>query len=562
MSDAPIPSNAPVAAPADQEKKPQQQRKEKKPAGPKPAAKKGEAKKPDAAPQKKKGKNQEGLTAGKLEDFASWYTQVITKAEMIDYYDISGCYILRPFAYSIWEEIQKFFDARSKKLGVQNAYFPLLVSEKALVTEKKHIEDFAPEVAWVTRCGQSDLNEPVAIRPTSETIMYPAFARWIRSHRDLPLKLNQWNNVVRWEFKAAVPFLRSREFLWQEGHTAFATRAEADKEVLEVLDLYRSVYEDLLAIPVVKGRKSEGEKFPGGDYTTTVEGFIPTNGRGIQGATSHHLGQNFSKMFNIVFENIDKKQEFAYQNSWGITTRTIGVMIMVHGDDIGLVLPPRVAPIQVVVIPLHFKDTDHAAIDSKANEIAALLNEKGIRAQADMRDHLNPGNKYNYWDIRGIPVKIEVGPKDIAANQVVASRRDTLKKEPISMDGLADKVQALLEDIQKSLFEKAKKERDEHIVKITKWEEFVPALDGKNLVLAPWSKDPASEEDLKQRSREESKARAAAGANQENEEAGFRITAAAKCLCIPLEQPELPEGTLCFLTGKPAVCWALFGRSY
>jgi len=425
------------------------------------------------------------------------------------------------------------------------------VSEKALATEKKHIEDFAPEVAWVTRSGQSEMKEPVAIRPTSETIMYPSFAQWIRSHRDLPLKLNQWTNIVRWEFKHPVPFLRSREFLWQEGHTAFATREEADKEVLDILDLYRSVYEDLLAVPVIKGRKSEGEKFPGGDYTTTVEGYIPTNGRGIQGATSHHLGQNFSKMFNIQFENLNHKHEFVYQNSWGITTRTvcehlffirsssqilmsfslfclsieqIGVTIMVHGDDIGLVMPPRVAPVQVVLIPLHFKDKDHTLVDSKATELAEILSEKGVRAQADKRDHLNPGNKYNYWDLRGVPIKIEIGPRDLEANQVVASRRDTLKKETIAVDQLAVRIPALLEEIQKAMFEKAKKERDEHIVKITKWEEFVPALDAKNLVLAPWCAEISSEEELKKRSSEESKARAAAGKNTENEESGFQLT--------------------------------------
>jgi prolyl-tRNA synthetase family I len=283
----------------------------------------------------------EGMQAKKGEDFAAWYAQLITKAEMIEYYDISGCYILRPWAYSIWESIQNYLDARIKDLGVDNCYFPLLVSQGALTREKDHIADFAPEVAWVTKSGQSELEEPVAIRPTSETIMYPAYAKWIRSHRDLPLKLNQWNNVVRWEFKAPTPFLRSREFLWQEGHTAHAHKEEADKEVLDMLENYRSVYEDLLAVPVIRGRKTDKEKFAGADYTTTVEGFIPTNGRGIQGATSHHLGQNFSKMFNISFEDEKKERQLVHQNSWGLTTRTIGVLAMVHGDDKGLVLPPR-----------------------------------------------------------------------------------------------------------------------------------------------------------------------------------------------------------------------------
>jgi len=515
-----------------------------------------------SAPQKKKGKNKEGLTVGKEEDFALWYTQVITKSELIDYYDISGCYILRPWSYSIWEMITKWFDAEIKKLGVQNAYFPLLVSEKALTTEKDHIADFAPEVAWVTRSGNSDLHEPVAIRPTSETIMYPSFAQWIRSHRDLPMKINQWTNIVRWEFKKPCPFIRTREFLWQEGHTAFATKQEAEEEVLQILELYRQVYTDLLAIPVVKGRKSEGEKFPGGDYTTTIEGFIPTNGRGIQAATSHGLGQNFSKMFKIQFETEEKTKELVWQNSWGLTTRTIGAMVMMHGDDKGLVLPPRIAPYQVVVIPLHFKDKDTSIVDQSALALKAKLENVGIRVHLDNRTHLNPGNKYNYWDLKGVPLKLEVGPKDVENHSCVVSRRDTYEKETIPVQNLEQRIPELLEAIQSNLLARATKKREEHVIKITKWEEFVPALDGKNLVLAPWSATKESEKDLKERSSAESKARAAQGHNQEDEEKGFQLTGAAKCLCIPFDQPELPEGTKCFLTGDPATCWALFGRSY
>ena len=256
------------------------------------------------------------------------------------------CYILRPHAYAIWDQIKDFFDAEIKKLGVENAYFPCFVSEKVLNAEKDHIEGFAPEVAWVTRSGNSELEEPIAVRPTSETVMYPIFAKWIKSHRDLPLKINQWCNVVRWEFKHPTPFIRSREFLWQEGHTAYATKGEADVEVRQVLDLYKAVYEDLLCVPVVQGVKSEKEKFAGGLYTTTVEAFVPGTGRGIQGGTSHCLGQNFAKMFDIVFEGEGGAKKMVWQNSWGLTTRTIGVMIMVHADDKGLVLPPRVAPVQ------------------------------------------------------------------------------------------------------------------------------------------------------------------------------------------------------------------------
>ena len=324
----------------------------------KPAGGKGKAGgKPSAKPKEEKNKKGSketglGLSVSMEEDFGAWYSQVVVAGELIEYYDISGCYILRPWAYSMWERIKDFFDAEIKKQGVENCYFPLFVSAARLEAEKDHIEDFAPEVAWVTRSGQSELEVPIAVRPTSETVMYPVFANWIRSHRDLPMKINQWCNVVRWEFKHPTPFIRSREFLWQEGHTAFAGKSEADLEVRRILELYRRVYEELLAVPVVPGVKSEKEKFAGGLYTTTVEAFIPQTGRGIQGATSHCLGQNFAKMFQIEFENKTGGRSMPWQNSWGCTTRTIGVAIMVHGDDKGLVLPPRVAPQQVVVVTI------------------------------------------------------------------------------------------------------------------------------------------------------------------------------------------------------------------
>jgi len=299
-----------------------------------------------------------GITAKKNEDFSDWYIQTLLKAELIEYTDISGCNVFRPGCFAIWEMIQQWFDHEIKKIGVKNAYFPCFVSERSLSKESEFIKGFSPEVAWVTKAGDKDLNEKIAIRPTSETIMYPLFHKWIRSHRDLPLKLNQWCNVVRWEFKHPVPFLRGREFLWQEGHSAFATKEEADEEVLQILEIYRQVYEDLLAVPVIKGRKTEEEKFSGALYTTTVEAFIDSSGRAIQAATSHCLGQNFAKAFDIKFEGKDKdkeEKEFVWQNSWGLSTRSLGVTIMVHGDDNGLVLPPRVASIQIVVVPITTK---------------------------------------------------------------------------------------------------------------------------------------------------------------------------------------------------------------
>jgi len=292
---------------------------------------------------RKKGATLEGITVAKNESFAAWYSEVVVKSELIEYYDVSGCYILRPWAYEIWERVQAALDARIKAMGVQGCYFPMFVSEKALTAEADHVEGFTPEVAWVTKTGTTNLAQPVAIRPTSETVMYPAFKKWIRSHRDLPLKLNQWCNVVRWEFKNPTPFLRTREFLWQEGHTAHASSEEADAEVYEVLDMYATVYRSLLAVPVIKGTKTEAEKFAGAAYTTTVEAFIPGSGRGIQAATSHNLGQNFANMFGIHFEDSQGAKRTVWQNSWGMTTRSIGIMIMLHADDKGLVLPPQVA---------------------------------------------------------------------------------------------------------------------------------------------------------------------------------------------------------------------------
>lgn len=334
----------------------------------------------------KKGETNLGISAKKEEDIANWYTQTITLSEMIDYSDISGCYILRPWSYSIWEQIQQWFDTEIKKLGVSNSYFPLFVSQRALNTEKEHVEGFAPEVAWVTKSGESELAEPIAIRPTSETIMYPFFAKWIRSHRDLPLELNQWCNVVRWEFKDATPFLRSREFLWQEGHTAHTSYEEAQERVLSILELYKKVYEELLAVPVIKGMKTEAEKFAGGYHTTTCEAYINGTGRAIQGATSHNLGLGFGKMFKIHYEDDKGGKSIPWQTSWGLTTRTIGVCVMVHGDNKGLVLPPRVAPKQIVILPITSKNEDeNVALKEYAENIFHTLKTAGLRVELDYR---------------------------------------------------------------------------------------------------------------------------------------------------------------------------------
>ena len=326
----------------------------------------------------KKGDTLLALQWKKTENFAMWYSDVIVLSEMISYYDISGCYILRPWSYKMWDLIQNWFNIEIEKLGVENAYFPLFVSQDRLEKEKDHVEGFAPEVAWVTRSGDTDLAKPIAVRPTSETIMYPAFSDWIKSHRDLPLKLNQWSNVVRWEFKDPTPFLRSREFLWQEGHTAHVSYEDSQVMVRQALELYRRVYEELLAVPVVPGYKTEEEKFAGGHQTTTVEAYIAGSGRAIQGATSHNLGQNFGKMFDIKFQDVNGKTQIAWQTSWGLTTRSIGVMIMVHGDDTGLVLPPRIAPLQAVIVPIVSKKMPYEAANPYCESIMKELKDAGV----------------------------------------------------------------------------------------------------------------------------------------------------------------------------------------
>ncbi|XP_051470474.1 bifunctional glutamate/proline--tRNA ligase isoform X3 [Apus apus] len=498
-----------------------------------------------------------GLEAKKEENLADWFSQVITKSEMIEYYDVSGCYILRPWAYAIWEAIKNFFDAEIKKLGVENCYFPMFVSQAALEKEKTHIADFAPEVAWVTKSGKTDLAEPIAVRPTSETVMYPAYAKWVQSHRDLPIKLNQWCNVVRWEFKHPQPFLRTREFLWQEGHSAFATYEEAAEEVMQILNLYAQVYEDLLAIPVVKGRKTEKEKFAGGDYTTTVEAFISASGRAIQGATSHHLGQNFSKMFEIVFE--DPKQpgekQFAYQNSWGLTTRTIGVMTMIHGDNMGLVLPPRVACIQVVIIPCgitnSLSEEDKEALLKKCNEYRNRLLSVNIRVRADLRDNYSPGWKFNHWELKGVPVRVEVGPRDMKSQQFVAVRRDTGHKVTFSEHEAEDRLKQILEEIHANLYNRASEDLKSHMVVANTMEDFQKELDSGKIVQIPFCGEIECEDWIKKTT-----------ARDQDLEPGAP-SMGAKSLCIPF-QPlrELQCGARCVCGKNPAKFYTLFGRSY
>jgi len=508
----------------------------------------------------KKGETLLRLQWSKKENFPAWYSDLIVLSEMISYYDISGCYILRPWSFKIWELIQRWFNTQLEPMKVENSYFPLFVSADRLEKEKDHVEGFAPEVAWVTKSGEDQLAKPIAIRPTSETIMYPAFSDWIRSHRDLPLKLNQWSNVVRWEFKDPTPFLRSREFLWQEGHTAHATFEEAQLMVRQALELYRGVYEDLLAVPVIPGYKTEKEKFAGGYRTTTVEAYIPGSGRAIQGATSHNLGQNFGKMFDINYQDESGKNQIVWQTSWGLTTRTIGVMVMVHGDDQGLVLPPRVSPLQVVIIPIISKKVTFDDVSPYCMAIYQTLLDIGIRVKYDDRELYNPGWKYNHWEQKGVPIRIEVGPRDIKANQCRIVIRHSNEKLDVSVDTLSSTIPAQLETIQKQMFEKAKKERDAHLVQVTDWKDFVPNLELNNLVMTPWCGPEHTdwEEWVKKTSREESLVLR----NQSEEEETTATSVAAKTLCIPFDQPEMEKGMKCIASGLEATCWCVWGRSY
>ena len=437
--------------------------------------------------------DQKGLTVKKEQDFSEWYTQLLQKAELIEYSDVSGCYILRPRSYSVWEKIQLFLDTKFKSVGVQNSYFPLFIPESLLKKESEHFEGFTPEVAWVTKTGDSKLNEALAIRPTSETIMYTAYSKWVRSYKDLPLKLNQWCSVVRWEFKHPVPFLRSREFLWQEGHSVFSNEKEVEENTLEMLNFYAEAYEYLLAIPVIKGRKSDKEKFAGADYTLTVETLLP-NGKAVQGATSHNLGQNFSKAFNIKYLSDKEKFEFAYQNSWGFSTRSIGVMLMMHSDDKGLVLPPYVAENKLVIVPILF-DKTKAEVMKSANEINDLLKE--FNPILDDRAEYTPGWKYNEWELKGIPIRIEIGPRDLDKGEVTAVTRHNFMKQAIKIKDLKKEITNLLDNMQKDLYIKSKEFLNFHIKETKDYKEFENLVNKNNIVKINWCNTTRCEENIK-----------------------------------------------------------------
>ncbi len=464
------------------------------------------------------------------EDFAQWYTDIVSKAELMDYSSVKGCMIFKPAGYAIWENIQKNLDAMFKEAGVENVYMPLFIPESLLEKEKDHVEGFAPEVAWVTHGGLEPLEERLCVRPTSETLFCDLYANLVHSYRDLPKVYNQWCSVVRWE-KTTRPFLRSREFLWQEGHTAHATAEEAQERTEQMLNLYAEFCEKYLSIPVIKGRKTDKEKFAGAEATYTIEALMH-DGKALQSGTSHNFGDGFAKAFNIQYTDKDNTLQYVHQTSWGMSTRLIGAIIMVHGDDSGLKLPPAIAPVQVMIVPI--MQTKEGVLD-KADELLAGFKAAGIRAKIDSTDK-RPGFKFAEQEMRGIPLRIEVGPKDIEAGTCIAVRRDTHEKLTLPLDGLAAQVTKLLEDIQRNMYETALAHRNSHTYDATEYEEFKKTIDEKpGFVRAMWCGDRACEDRIK-------------------EETG------ATSRCMPFEQVQLSDRCIC--CGKSAKSMVYWGRAY
>jgi len=440
---------------------------------------------------------QEGITVKKSENFSEWYTQVVLKSGLTDYGPVQGSIVFREYSYEIWEKIQEVFNKMIKISGHRNVYFPMLIPESFLKKEAEHFKGLVPEVFWVTHAGDNKLGERLAIRPTSETIICYFYSKWIRSWRDLPVLLNQWCNITRAEIKSTKPFIRTSEFLWQEGHTAHATEQEADDEVMLILKFYQDLMENYLAIPVLVGKKTEREKFAGAFYTTTLEAMMP-DGKALQMGTSHNLGQNFSKPFEIKFTDKDKKEKYVWTTSWGIATRLIGAIVMQHGDDKGLILPPKVAPYKTVIVPIYYKEEEKKTIFKKSREIFEVLTKNGINTMLDDRVEYTPGWKFNEWELKGVPLRIEVGPKDIKKKQFVIVRRDNSEKIVVGEKELVKKIKILLKDIQKELFQKAKKFLKENTTTVKDYEELKKVLKKKGgFIRASWCSEQHCEERIK-----------------------------------------------------------------
>ena len=475
-----------------------------------------------------------GITVKKEQDFSEWYTQIVLKGEFADYGPVQGTIAYRPAAYALWERIQQIFDGMIKKTGHRNVYFPLLIPESYLLKEKQHVEGFKAEVFWVTHGGDNELGERYAVRPTSETIIYGFYSKWVRSWRDLPVLLNQWCNVLRAEIKSTKPFVRGSEFLWQEGHTVHATEKEQDSEVMMILNFYKEICENYLALPVLVGRKSEREKFPGAVYTTTFELMMP-DGKALQGGTSHGFGHNFSKPFNIKFLDRENKSQYAFTTSWGISTRLIGALLMVHGDDKGAVLPPKVAPVQVVIVPI-YKTGEEKDVLKKANEVKKSLEDHGVSVTLDDRDDRTPGWKFSEHEMRGTPIRIEIGPRDVKEKKLVIVRRDTFEKKSVDEHIAVAAVENLLSDMQRNLFAKAKAALDKQTSEVSDYHKFKEIIEKKGgYIRAEWCGDDKCEEKVK-------------------EETGATLRV------IPFDQPK--TFGKCIVCGKKAKFNAYFARSY
>ena len=482
-----------------------------------------------------KKKDFEDALAPRSEDFSQWYVDVVRKAELADYSDIKGCMIIRPYGYTLWENIRDALDRRIKATGHLNAYFPLFIPESYLTKEAEHVEGFAPEVPWVTHVGQERLEERLAIRPTSETIICATYAKWIQSYRDLPLLINQWANVVRWEKRTRL-FLRTTEFLWQEGHTCHRTREEAVEETLKMLRVYHDFLREDLALPTLMGLKTDSEKFAGAVQTYCVEALMG-DGWALQAGTSHFLGQNFAKPFGIKFLDEDNTEKFVWQTSWGVSTRLVGGLIMAQGDDSGLRLPPRIAPIQVVIVPITFDETKAQVLEA-AGRIERDLVAAGLRVRLDDRDWLTPGYKFNDWELRGVPARVEIGPRDLKAGQAMVGRRDVKGKQAVPLEELPTRLPALLDEIQANLLAQADRFLAENTHEAADYEQFKQVLESKRgLIRAGWDGTAETETLIK-----------------EETKATIRL--------IPLDGSDPPAGLPDVRSGQPAKHVVLYARAY
>lgn len=485
----------------------------------------------------------------RAEDYARWYTDVVLRSTLADYSPVKGCMVIRPHGYSLWENMQSILDGMFKETGHENAYFPLLIPKSFLAKEAEHIEGFAKECAVITHTRlkaveengkttvrpdpDSQLDEELIVRPTSETIIYHMFAKWVKSYRDLPILMNQWANVVRWEMRTRL-FLRTTEFLWQEGHTAHATHEEAKEETLRMLEVYRRFAEETLAVPVLTGLKTEREKFAGALNTYCIEAMMQ-DGRALQAGTSHDLGQNFSRAFELKFQGADSKWNYAWNTSWGVSTRLVGAVVMSHGDDDGLVLPPRIAPIQVVIVPIWRNEEQRGQTLAAASELAGRLRTAGVSTRVDDRDNVNPGFKYAEWELKGVPLRLELGPRDLAKNSVMAVSRLDRSKTPLAIDSAPQRILELLDEFQKTLFENALERRESTMHSVENWDEFKEAVEAGGFISARFCEDNDVEAQI-----------------QEESKATVRV--------IPFDAPEDPGP--CVRSGRPAKRRVIFARAY